>query len=263
MKRRDLAGRVVVVTGAAKGIGAATARLLAARGAELLLVDHSDAPGMLRLDVRDQAALRQLAKNAAALPGGVAAVINCAGVIQPGRIDAASTGENAVQLDTNLGGTINIARAFVPVLRRQGSGHLVFISSLAGVVPVPCESIYSATKFAVRGFALSLALELGGSGVAVSVVCPDSTRTRMLDIEAREPGNSLSFTNAPLTVDEVARAIVATLDRPRLEVTVPARRWWVRLLGANPWIFPWLHPLMDAQARRRKARYAAELEVAP
>jgi len=260
--KRDLAGRVVIVTGAARGIGAATACLLERRGARLLRVDHGDAPGMLRLDVRDQGSLHRLAASAAALPGGIAAVVNCAGVIQPGRIDTCSTGENAVQLDTNLGGTINIARAFVPVLRRQGSGHLVFISSLAGVVPVPCESIYSATKFAVRGFALSLALELRDAGIAVSVVCPDSTRTRMLAIEAREPGNSLSFTNPPLTAESVAEAIVANLERPKLEVIVPARRWWIRLLGANPWVFPWLHPLLDARARRRKARYAPEPESA-
>ena len=174
----------------------------------------------------------------------------------PGAIDTCPAEDITRQLDTNLGGTINVTRAFVPLFKRQGSGHLVLIASLAGIVPLPGESIYAASKFAVRGFAHSIAHELRGTGVAVTVVCPDSTRTGMLDIEAADPGSSLSFSSPAMEPEQVARAILGALKAPRLEVTVPGLRGrLIRWLGAMPTLFGWLYPLIDAMGRRRKRRY--------
>jgi len=266
-----LADRVIVVTGAANGIGNATALALAAEGAALVLVDI-DADGLgalrrvfvgdgfrasvVRADVRDSPALEALVRHAVAAFGRVDAVVNCAGIVIPGAIDTCPADDIARQLDTNLGGTINVTRAFVPQFRRQGAGHLVLIASLAGLVPLPGESIYAASKFAVRGFAHSIAHELRGTGVAVTVVCPDSTRTRMLEIEAADPGSSLSFSSPAMDPEEVARGILGALKAPRLEVTVPALRGrLIRWLGAMPALFGWMYPLLDASSRRRKARY--------
>lgn len=272
-----LKDRVIVVTGAANGIGNALALALAAEGAALVLVDI-DADGLsalrrtfggdgpkasvVRADVRDAAALEELARHAVATFGRVDAVVNCAGVIVPGAIDTCPAEDITRQLDTNLGGTIKVTRAFLPQFKRQGSGHLVLIASLAGMVPIPGESIYAASKFAVRGFAHSIAHELRGTGVQVTVVCPDSTRTRMLEIEARDDGSSLSFSSAAMEPEEVARAIVGALRRPRLEVTVPGLRGRViRSLGAMPVVFGWLYPLIDAMGRRRKERYRQTLSL--
>ena len=274
--RTGLAGRVIVVTGAANGIGNATARLLASAGATLVL-DDIDAAGLAALrsalgegvrtttrttDVRDAVAVQEMARHAVEAWGRVDAVVNCAGIVVPGAIDTSPIADVARQIDTNLVGTINVARAFLPWFRRQGSGHLLFIASLAGVVPLPGEAIYAATKFAVRGFSLSLAYELRGTGIHVTDVCPDSTRTRMLDIEAADEETSLTFSNPLLQPDQVARAIVATLRRPQTEVTVPGPRGaLIRLLGAMPWLFPVLYPLFDWMGRKRKAEYRRELEV--
>ena len=272
----SLKGRVIVVTGAANGIGNALALALAAEGAALVLVDI-DADGLsalrrtfagdglkasvVRADVRDSAALGDLARHAVATFGRVDAVVNCAGVIVPGAIDTCPAEDITRQLDTNLGGTIKVTRAFVPLFKRQGSGHLVLIASLAGMVPIPGESIYAASKFAVRGFAHSIAHELRGTGVAVTVVCPDSVRTRMLEIEAADPGSSLSFSSPAMEPEEVAHAIIGALMRPRLEVTVPGLRGrLIRWLGAMPTLFGWLYPLLDATSRRRKARYRQSLD---
>ena len=266
-----LRGRVIVVTGASNGIGNALALALAAEGAALLLVDiDADGLGALRrdlvgdglrfrvsrVDVRDAAALGALAREAVDAFGRVDAVVNCAGIVIPGAIDTCPAEDITRQLDTNLGGTINVTRAFVPLFRRQGSGHLVLIASLAGLVPLPGESIYAASKFAVRGFAHSIAHELRGTGVAITVVCPDSTRTRMLEIEAADPGSSLSFSSPAMEPEEVAHAIISALRRPRLEITVPGLRGrLIRGLGAMPALFGWMYPLLDASSRRRKARY--------
>ncbi|MGA2381835.1 MAG: SDR family oxidoreductase [Gemmatimonadales bacterium] len=266
-----LRDRVIVVTGAANGIGNALALALAAEGAALVLVDI-DADGLgalrrtfvgdgvrssvVRVDVRQSAALEDLVRHTVATFGRVDAVVNCAGVLSPGAIDTCPAEDIARQLDTNLGGTINVTRAFVPQFKRQGSGHLVLIASLAGMVPIPGESIYAASKFAVRGFAHSVGHELRGTGVAVTVVCPDSTRTRMLDMEACDPGSSLSFSSPAMEPEEVARAIIGALRRPRLEVTVPGFRGrLIRWLGAMPTFFGWIYPLLDATSRRRKERY--------
>jgi short-subunit dehydrogenase len=272
----SLRERTIVVTGAADGIGNATALGLAAEGARLVLA-YFDAEGLGKLqsafgdaaratfvqaDVRQSDACERLARQAIATWGRVDAVVNCAGVVIPGAIDTTSAADIACQLDTNLGGTINVTRAFVPHFKRQGSGHLVLIASLAGTVPLPGESIYAASKFAVRGFAHSIAYELDGTGVQVTVVCPDSTRTRMLEIEAGDGGSSLSFASAPMEPAVVARAIVAALKRPRLEVTVPGLRGrLIRSLGAVPMMFGWLYPIIDSMGRRRKALFKRELET--
>ena len=273
--RKPLRDRVIVVTGAANGIGNALALALTAEGAALVLVDI-DADGLsalrrtfvgeglraivVRADVRDGAALDDLARHAVATFGRVDAVVNCAGIIAPGAIDTCPAEDITRQLDTNLGGTIKVTRTFVPLFKRQGSGHLVLIASLAGIVPLPGESIYAASKFAVRGFAHSIAHELRGTGVEVTVVCPDSVRTGMLAIEAADPGSSLSFSSPAMEPEEVARAILGVLRRPRLEVTVPGFRGrLIRWLGAMPTLFGWLYPLLDATSRRRKARYRHSL----
>lgn len=269
-----LRDRVIVVTGAADGIGNATALGLAAEGAALVL-GYFDAAQLgalrshfgenprvtfARADVREPAAVEALVAHAVATFGRVDAVVNCAGVVLPGRIDSTPADHIAVQLDTNLGGTINVARACIPRFKQQGSGHLVLIASLAGMVPLPSESIYAASKFAVRGFAHSVAYELEGTGIAVTVVCPDSTRTRMLEIEAGDAGSPLSFASAPMDPADVARAIIGALKRPRLEVTVPSFRGrLIRLLGAMPTLFKWIYPLIDAIGRRRKERYRQAL----
>ncbi|HVO36080.1 MAG TPA: SDR family oxidoreductase [Gemmatimonadales bacterium] len=269
--RARLQDRVIVVTGAANGIGNALALALVAEGAALVLVDI-DADGLgalraafngdgaqvivVRADVRQVAELEGLARQAVRTFGRVDAVVNCAGVLVPGAIDTCPAEDITYQLDTNLGGTINVTRTFVPQFKRQGSGHLILIASLAGVVPIPGESIYAASKFAVRGFAHSIAHELRGTGVSVTVVCPDSTRTRMLDIEACDPGSSLSFSSPAMEPEEVAGAIIGALKAPRLEVTVPGFRGrLIRWLGAMPTFFGWIYPLLDAMSRRRKARY--------
>ncbi len=244
-----LEGRVIVITGAADGIGNATALGLAAEGATLVL-SYVEAGGLgalkaafgalsrvtfVRADVRSPDAVRGLARQALETWGRVDAVVNCAGVVAPGAIDTCPAEDIATQLDTNLGGTINVTRAFVSLFKRQRSGHLVLIASLSGMVPLPGESIYAASKFAVRGFAHSIAYELEDAGIAVTVVCPDSTRTRMLEIEMGDAGSSLSFASPAMQPEQVARAIIGALRRPRLEVTVPAFRGrLIRLLGAMP-----------------------------
>lgn len=269
----------VVLIGAANGIGAATARRLAAGGQPLFLLDVEPEP-LARLaaelasaghpvwtrlaDVRDAAALARAAAEAVAVLDRLDAVINCAAVIRPASLLESPVDAIWEQVDVNLTGTILVARAFLPQLVRQGRGHLVNIASLGGLVPLPGSVTYSATKFGVRGFSLALALEAARHGVHVSVVCPDSADTRQLRAEAEHADSVLSFTSTALAADDVARAIVRTLRRPRREVLVPGPRGTlIRLLVLFPGLFARLYPVLAWMGRHGQARYRARRSRAP
>ena len=103
-------------------------------------------------------------------------LVNNAGIILPARFEESSYEDIDRQLNINLVGTINVTREVLPVLIENGGGNIVTISSMAGIVPETYSSIYTATKFALRGFNLTLALELKEYGIAVSTIFPDSTR---------------------------------------------------------------------------------------
>lgn len=267
-----VSGRTVVLVGAAGGIGAATADALVRGGASVVLADaredalHPVVAALARsgraigvaADVTWLPTLDRLREAALAAYGQVDAVVNCAAILVPGAPDALALHDVTRQIDTNLLGTVLVTRAFLPYFHERHFGHLLHLASLGGIVPMPHEAVYCATKFAVRGFCQALALELRGTGIAVSVVCPDSTNTRQLAAEAGPQGSPMSFLSEPLDPGAVAAAIVATLEHPRLEVLVPRGRGWIaRLLAYAPDALQWLYPLLERQGRRGRDRFAA------
>jgi short-subunit dehydrogenase len=272
IQKRVLAGRAIVVIGAASGIGAASSRLISQFRARVVLADK-DADGLRRqqqrmlpsapatvavpVDVTNPASIERLCDRATARFGRVDAVVNCAGVIHPGAFSDTDPTLIREQVDVNLLGTINVSRVFLAQFGSQQNGHLVHIASLGGIAPLPYSAIYSATKFAVRGFCMSLALELRNSPIDVSVICPDSVDTPQLLREAVQRGSPLSFIDAPLEAAIVARSIVATLERPKTETLVPRISGWLSLLaGASPGLLRLSYPLLSGLGERRRARYS-------
>jgi SDR family mycofactocin-dependent oxidoreductase len=195
---------VAVVTGAARGIGAATVRALVARGWSVVAVDRADddprlpyalgrvsaAPGVAyAADVTDPGALAGAVALAEERFGGLDAMIAAAGVIAGGapHWEMAPEQERAV-LEVDLGGVLNAARAGVPALLRRPEprdGRFVAVASAAAVRGLPMLAAYCAAKAGVAGFVRALAVELGGTGVTANAVSPGSTRTAMLDETAR------------------------------------------------------------------------------
>jgi hypothetical protein len=273
---RPFADRAVLVIGAAGGIGAAIAERLAGHGARVGLADVApDALERTRaglaargqpvrawpVDVRDPASLARLRDAAQNALGEVDAVINCAAVIHPGAVGTVPDDAARDEVATNLLGTVHVAQTFVPGFRTRGRGHLVLLASLGGVVPMPGGAVYAATKFGVRGFGLSLALELRGTGVRVSVVSPDSTDTPMLRAEALGGGSPMSFTSAPLRPDAVAAAVERVLRRPRLETLVPGARGLAgRIIACSPTTLRAVAPLLLWLGRRGRRRYLDAIE---
>jgi NADP-dependent 3-hydroxy acid dehydrogenase YdfG len=190
--RVSVDGRTAYVSGAASGIGRATAQRLAAHGCPVAIVDQDEAglqatadliggPVLTRrLDVRDrQAQMAFAAEVAEWAPAPIGMVFNNAGVATSQSVAEASVEDDEWVLQINLQGVINGVRAFLPILLRQDSGVIVNTSSVFGLLGMPQQSAYCASKFAVRGFTDSLRQELRGTGVRAVTVHPGGVKTNI------------------------------------------------------------------------------------
>lgn len=197
MAVESFAGRRCLLTGAASGIGRATALALAPRGADLHLTDV-DAAGLERtaadvvaaggrvglhraLDLRDHDAVLALAADVHA-GGSVDVVMNIAGISTWGTIDRLGHEDWRAMVEVNLLGPIGVLEAFVPAMIEAGhGGHVVNVSSAAGLFGLPWHGAYSASKFGLRGVSEVLRFDLRRHGIGVSLVCPGGVRTSLVD----------------------------------------------------------------------------------
>jgi short-subunit dehydrogenase len=185
-------GGVAVITGAASGIGRATALALAARGCDLALVDRqrealevcaAAASGRgvrvstYPLDIADAGVLDSLPDSVARDHGRVSILINNAGVSLVGRFEELSIEEFRWLFEINFLAPVHLTGGFLPLLRCEPAAQIVNISSLFGLVAPPGQTAYSASKFAMRGFSEALRHELAGSTVGVTVVHPGGVKT--------------------------------------------------------------------------------------
>ncbi len=186
-------GRVAVITGASSGIGAATARLLAAEGADVALlarrVDRLEALALelaeygakvsvIATDVTDPAAIAAAAEQIAAELGRVDLLVNNAGVMLLSPFEADLVDEWKQMIDVNFTAVLDTTRAFLPVLR-DGGGDIVNISSVAGRVVFERSSVYNGTKHAVGAWSEALRKELAGTGVRVGLIEPGVVATEL------------------------------------------------------------------------------------
>jgi len=223
--------RAALVTGASRGIGRETALELAARGADVALLartasaleqlaatieeDHDVRALALPTDVSAESDVNEAVADAAEAFDGLDIVISNAAVAHERCLEEVDTEEYRRVMRINVDGTFYVTRAVAPYLRESG-GNLVMVASLAGKYPMPKFPVYAATKWWIRGFAMSVAGDLGRDGVATTVVNPTSTRTD-IGVEARE--QSLKEVYEPGEVaepEDVARQIVhvAAEDSP-------------------------------------------------
>lgn len=250
-KKKPLAGQVALVTGSSSGIGAATARELARRGVRLVLAarraDLLDAEAQairqsggeaiaIPTDVTDPAQIEALVARAIEAYGRIDVLVNNAGIGSIRTFARMSSEDIEQMLETNLRGVVRLTHAVLPGMLERRHGAVITVASVAGHVAV--DPIYSATKYAVRGFSLSLRRQLAGSGVSVSVVSPGFIRSNMTDGKRRGlPGPEI-----------VARAIAELIVHPRREVVVP--RYYRPAIWAER-ALPWL---ADRLLRPRRAQ---------
>lgn len=224
---RSLAGKVVVITGGGRGIGAATANALARLGARVAIGDldldvaKKTAEGLgdeavaLPLDVTDSAGFTAFLDEVEKQLGPIDVLINNAGIMPVAHLDEETDRTTRTMLAVNLHAVIHGTREAMLRMKPRRSGHIVNVASAAGKAGFPGVATYCATKHGVVGLSEAVRMELHGSGVDISVVMPAIVRTELTSgiTDAR-------FVKS-LTPEDVAGAIVSALQRPRFEVFVP------------------------------------------
>jgi len=262
-------GKVLFITGAARGIGAATAREAAARGYRLALADidgaavREAAAGLgalaLELDVRDPAQWQRALDQAWQHFGGVDVLVNNAGVVHTGYVLDVPFERHRHTVEVNYLGNIAGVLATLPRFIAQGHGHLITICSLTAYMPFPSLASYAGTKHALRGFHHTLAWEYREQPLDFTIVYPPAVETPMLEQEAQDDSAAAAFGEPPISAQAMARHIVEAVAKKPREVTVPALQGWLlRAFGAFVWIMRLV--LADLEKHGRKnlaARKAA------
>jgi 3-oxoacyl-[acyl-carrier protein] reductase len=208
-----------------------------------------------KLDVRSEAEWEATLAAADSDLGGIDVLFNIAGQLEAAYVQDFTQRELDLQLDVNAKGTMLGTRAAARRMIKASSGHIVNVGSLASLTAVPGLSLYSASKFAVRGFTLAVAAELAPHGVAVTLILPDAVETPMLQRQLDRVAAAFTFSGSrPLHVEDVAAVIVDRVlpDKP-LEVTIPASRGLLaRLANTAPALFKRVVPRLLAKGRKRQ-----------
>ncbi|HMJ72550.1 MAG TPA: SDR family oxidoreductase [Solirubrobacterales bacterium] len=240
----ELADRSALLTGATGGLGRAIAAGLATKGAKLILSGRNaealaalaaELPGDGHRAVSTDLAETGAAEKLAAEAGDVDILVANAGLPGTGRLPDYSVEQLTGTLRVNLEAPILLARALEPAMLAKGSGHMVFIASLSGKSATPLSSVYNATKFGLRGFALGLRADLDPQGIGVSIVSPGTIREAGMYSDSGAPPIPGLGTGTPA---QVAAAVVKAIEKNKVEVTVapPQQRLLAHFALTSPGI---------------------------
>lgn len=183
--------RVCLITGGSSGIGLCTAQAMAKQGYTVYELSRRDrtAPGIrhLKADVTDEKSLHEAIQEILRQEKQIDVVINNAGFGISGAVEFTRTEDAQRQLDVNFFGMVRVNRELLPVLRQQGHGRIVNLSSVAGAIPIPFQAFYSASKAAINAYTLALANEVRPFGVQVLCVQPGDIRTGFTAAREKSP----------------------------------------------------------------------------
>lgn len=265
-------GKTVIVTGASEGVGAATARLFADAGANLMLVARGkkklDAIAeelrdktqveIFPMDVADAEACVNVFKKASFEFGRVDILINNAGFHARGNVESVSAEDLANIIDVNLRAPILLTRIALPYLRESGGGAIINVGSLAGRTPVPGSAAYGASKAGLRSFTYAIAEELRDSKIKFAVVSPGPIDTGFIMSDVDEVSD-LTFSQPVSSAEEVAQVVLDLCGNNQLEQSMPVVSGALTTLT---YLFPSLgriaRPMLERKGQRVKAKLKAE-----
>jgi short-subunit dehydrogenase len=250
--------KVVWLTGASSGIGEATARELAHRGARLVLTARRldrlealrslcpspDGVRLLAADLEDGSALQGLTERALESFGRIDVLCSIAGVSQRALASDTDLAVDRRLMELNYFAPVALTKGLLPHMLSRGTGRLAVVSSVAGVVGNPMRSGYCASKHAVHGFFDALRAELHGTGVAVTLICPGYIRTDLSRMALAGDGSRYGRESPGqahgISAEGCARRLVRAVERGRREVYIAGpkeraavllKRWWPGLLA--------------------------------
>jgi short-subunit dehydrogenase len=264
MHNHSLKNKVVIVTGGSGGIGSAIVNKLASYDTKVFAVYYRNITGYyydenicwIQADITIPEDRDRLLSFTLQKFGKIDFLINCAGYLEPGEFSSLDANQISKMIELNLSSTIIFTHKALAIMKQQRSGHIINIGSLGGIVPMPYSSVYSATKFALRGFSFSLAEELKGAGIKMSLITPGSVITKMLDYEAQADNSAMSFVSKPIRPEKVADAVLKVIHNPRVELIIPrSQSLGSKLLVFSPKVFSIAYKLLHRLGLSGKRKY--------
>ena len=263
--------KTVIITGGSEGVGAATARLFADAGANLMLVARDRKKldviaeelrvktrvEVFAMDVSDPVASVDVFKKAAFEFGSIDVLVNNAGYHKRGSVSDVNATDLGKMIDVNLKAPIVLSRIALPYLREAGGGAIINVGSLAGRAPIPGSACYAASKAGLRSFTYALGMELADSNIKLAVVSPGPIDTGfiMADIDAT---SDLTFSQPISTAEQVAQAILDLCSNNLREQSMPRLSGLITMML---YLFPWLGPKVRPMLERKGARVKAQLKA--
>jgi len=267
---RSLINKNVIITGASSGIGMEAARLFAREGSNLSLAARSvDKLTKLEEDLKEfdvktikiptdvtrTSDCRALIKETLSALGSIDILINNAGVTYHGNVDDVDIKQLEQIIDVNFTAPIKLTSLALPHIKKSGSGRIINVASILGIIPIPTEAVYSATKFALRSFTYALAEELAGTNTRACVICPGPVDTPMI-AEEIDKIHDLVFSPPVATPLEIADLILKSAKDGKLERISPVHTGILAKIGFfMPPLAKIIMPIMVSQGSKRKKEY--------
>ena len=264
----QLGNKIIVVTGGSGGIGSAIVKKLSNCGAAIVSAYHQNPVNenadknifCIKVNLIKPGDWEKLLSYTLKNFGRIDVLINSAGVLEPGEFSLMQSDKINKMIDLNFTSVLTGIQKTIVIMKTQGFGHIINIGSLGGIVPMPYSAVYSATKFALRGFTFSIAEELKGTGVNISLITPGSVKTKMLDYEASNEDSAISFSSKPITPVKVANAVVKIIQRPSVETIIPrSQSISSKLLAFSPALFSKLYKILHRIGISEKKKYLLHL----
>ncbi|MBT8089054.1 MAG: SDR family NAD(P)-dependent oxidoreductase [Gammaproteobacteria bacterium] len=264
--------KTVIITGGSEGVGAATARLFADAGANLMLVARNKKNlelvaeelrdktkvQIFAMDVTDADACVDVFKKSQFEFGRVDILVNNAGYHARGMVEEVEAAELARIVDVNLRAPIMLSRIALPYLREAGEGAIINVGSLAGRTPVPGSATYAATKAGLRAFSLALAEELRGSEIKIGLVSPGPIDTAFIMSDMNKVSD-ITFSQPMSTAENVAQTILDLCGNNINEKSMPPISGLLATLTyLVPWIGRQMRPVLERKGQRVKKKLKAE-----
>ncbi len=221
-----LQGKVVIITGASSGIGAATARLLSRLGCRVALASRSE--GRLRelaeelgteaiaieTDVTNASDVRRMVQQTVDRFGRIDALLANAGIYIPGKISDGDPDAWANLVDVNVNGVLRCVHAVLPIMAQQHSGDILVTSSISGFIDIPWEPVYSASKHAIQAFVHTLRRQVAPDGIRVGSIAPGMVANELWGFTSPKEIEEKVAERASIRSEDVAEAIAFMLSRP-------------------------------------------------